>query len=185
MNQHFVSQHLITSFICTIYHSIDPFIHPSIHVSIHSSIHLSVYPSKYLPMHPFIPIHTSIYLFIYSLSLLFIQRKCAQYWPEKVNETLETSSHISVTLLEIIPFANFEQKIFHVVKVSLLTCIQTFLHSIYYVPPQSTYMYMYQLSFLLSFFTFLCPILPSKSHEYHYVVHCQGSLVVRVQSVSK
>ena len=36
--------------------------------------------------------------------------------------------------------------------------------------------------------SYLCLTLPSKSHEYQYVVHLgqgQGSLVVRVQSVSK
>ena len=94
-------------------------------------------------------IHSSIYLSIHSsicsLSFLFIQAKCEQYWPERLNETLETSSHISVKLVEIMRFADFEKKIFHIVNVTFL--IMNFVHCICYVSSASV---CHSLSLLLS-----------------------------------
>ena len=36
------------------------------------------------------------------------QKKCEQYWPEKINGTLTFGSELSVTLMEYVPFAEYQ-----------------------------------------------------------------------------
>ena len=37
-----------------------------------------------------------------------MQKKCEQYWPEKVNATLNPGYNLSVTLTSSLPFAEYE-----------------------------------------------------------------------------
>ena len=113
--------------------------------------------SIYVSVHPFI--HLSIYSFIIcSSSFLFIQAKCEQYWPERLNETLETSSHMSVKLVEIMRFADFEKKIFHIVNVTFLILVIVFVMFLLLV---FVILYHFFSPFLLSFSLFVC----SSSHS--------------------
>ena len=45
--------------------------------------------------------------FLSQVSFLF-QRKCEQYWPERVGETISPDGGVSVLLKSVLPFAEYE-----------------------------------------------------------------------------
>ena len=47
-----------------------------------------------------------------------VQRKCEVYWPEKVGDTFNAGAGINVLYKELIPFADYEIKVFSVTHVS-------------------------------------------------------------------
>ena len=55
---------------------------------------------------------------MYVLSVVCTQRKCEVYWPEKVGGTFNAGAGIHVYYKELIPFADYEIKIFSVTHVS-------------------------------------------------------------------
>ena len=52
-------------------------------------------------------------------SVFIPQEKCAQYWPETLNETITPGDRISVTLLTSTPYAEYSIKKFEVKHVNI------------------------------------------------------------------
>ena len=48
---------------------------------------------------------------------LCVQRKCEEYWPDKIHEEKSYGYSIGVTLTSITPYADFEKKVFRITKV--------------------------------------------------------------------
>ena len=48
------------------------------------------------------------------------QRKCEQYWPDNVNDTYD-AGNLSVTLTDLVPYADYEIKRFSIKDVSALS----------------------------------------------------------------
>ena len=50
--------------------------------------------------------------------VICLQKKCEQYWPENIDETLTPGLNLSVTLTSILPYAEYEVRKFTVKDVS-------------------------------------------------------------------
>lgn len=53
-----------------------------------------------------------------------MQKKCEQYWPDAVGQTVvQPNTTLEVTLKELMPFADYEIRKLEVLDVSLFVCV--------------------------------------------------------------